>query len=183
MADKREFELIAMAHIEAVYKAAVALCSDREEAEDLVQTAYLRAFEQFDSFKKGTNCKAWLLRILRNKWIDRLRHKSVAGQVLAIEEDIADERGADEQATRLNCEDLLENFSDEQVIRALKELPEEQRLALFLTDVEQLNQKEVAEIMDVAVGTVKSRTSRARAALKKKLLSYAKKMGFVGGKR
>ncbi len=82
-----------------------------------------------------------------------------------------------------DAEDLLENFSDEQVIEALRRLPEDQRLTLFLTDVEQLNQQEVAEITGVPVGTVKSRTSRARSELKSYLLSYAKEMGFTGRNR
>lgn len=183
MADKGEFESIAMLYLDTVYRAAVALCGNRAEAEDLAQATFLKAFEQFGSFKKGTNCKAWLLTILRNKWIDRIRHKNVVGEVLPIEENIIGEPQRNEQTTWSNCQDLLENFSDEQVVRALKELPDEKRLTLFLIDVEQLNQEEVAEIMDVAVGTVKSRTSRARAVLKEKLLSYAKEMGFLGGER
>jgi RNA polymerase sigma-70 factor (ECF subfamily) len=78
---------------------------------------------------------------------------------------------------------LLDNFSDEQVIDALRRLPEDQRLTLFLVDVEQLSQQEVAEIMGVAIGTVKSRTSRARNELKGLLLSYAKEMGFARNER
>jgi RNA polymerase sigma-70 factor (ECF subfamily) len=74
----------------------------------------------------------------------------------------------------------MENFADEQVIKALSELPEDQRLTLFLIDVEQLSQEDVARIMGVATGTVKSRTSRGRAALKEGLASYAKKMGLRG---
>ena len=95
----------------------------------------------------------------------------------------AGERSKTMKVAETLCQDLLENFSDEQVVRALKELPDEKRLTLFLIDVEQLSQEEVAEIMDVAVGTVKSRTSRARVVLKEKLLSYAKEMGFLGSER
>ncbi len=75
--------------------------------------------------------------------------------------------------------DILENFSDENVIRALKQLPDEQRLTVFLVDVEQLSHEEVAEITDVAVGTVKSRSSRGRAALRRTLLAYARDLGFL----
>lgn len=179
MADKSEFESIATAHIDAVYRTAFALCNDHQQAEDLVQTTYLKAFEQFGSFKSGTNCKAWLLRILRNKWIDQLRHNRVVGTTLPIEEAIVADPNGDKEVVWNDCEDLLEKFSDEQVIGALKRLPEEQRLTLFLIDVEQLSQADVAEIMGVAIGTVKSRASRARAALKKNLLPYAEKLGFV----
>lgn len=183
MADKSEFEAIAMLHLDAVYRAAVALCGNREEAEDLTQATFLRAFERFDLFRKGTNCKAWLLSILRNKWIDQMRRKNLIGHVLQIDERIVVCQPRNEETHWSNCEDLLENFSDKQVIRALKELPDEQRLTLFLIDVAQLSQEKVAEIMDMAVGTVKSRTSRARAVLKERLLSYAKEMGFCGGER
>ncbi len=183
MADKSGFESIAMPHLDVVYRAAVALCRNGKDAEDLAQATFLKAFERFESFKKGSNCKAWLLTILRNKWVDQLRHKSVVGEVLAIEEEMVAEPQRNGETGWSDCQDLLESFSDEQVIRALKELPYEQRLSLFLIDVEQLSQKDVAEIMDVAVGTVKSRTSRGRAILKKKLLSYAKEMGFIRGER
>jgi len=183
MADKSEFESVAMVHIGAVYKTAVALCSDRQEAEDLVQVTFLKAFERFESFKKGTNCKAWLLTILRNKWVDQLRHRSFLGETLPVDETVVAKDEGDGQVSWSNCRDLLENFSDEQVITALKELPDEQRLALFLSDVEQLRQEEIGEIMCVPIGTVKSRVSRARASLKKRLLSYAKEMGFVGDQR
>lgn len=181
MAQKKEFESIAVVHLDAVYRAAFALCGSCEDAEDLAQAAFLRAFERFGSFKKGTNCRAWLLAILRNKWIDQIRRRKVAGQVSSIEEERIASVEQNEGTKWSDCRDLLENFSDEQVIKAMKTLPDEQRLTLFLSDVEQLSQDEVAEIMGVPVGTVKSRTSRARTQLKRKLLSYAKEMGFAGG--
>lgn len=174
------FEKVALPHLDAVYRAAVALCGRRQKADDLVQDTFLKAFERFESFQLGTNCKAWLLQILRNVWIDQLRRKKVAGQELPLEEQIVAEKSHDNKIVWSNAEDLIENFSDEQVIKALSELPEDQRLTLFLIDVEQLSQKEVARIMGVAAGTVKSRTSRGRAALKERLASYAKKMGLMG---
>lgn len=176
------FEEIALPYLNAVYRAAVALCGQRQEADDLVQDTFLKAFERFELFQPGTNCKAWLLQILRNIRIDRLRRKKIAGQALPLEEEIIAERSHDNETIWSNAEDLIENFSDEQVIRALRELPEDQRLTLFLIDVEQLSQKEVAEITGVATGTVKSRTSRGRAVLKGKLTSYAKEMGLTGDK-
>ena len=119
---------------------------------------------------------------MRNKWIDVIRHRGSTGKVVQLDENIiANEEHAETKYT--DCEDLLSNFSDEQVINALKSLPEEQRLTLFLIDVEQLSQEEVSEIMNVPIGTIKSRTSRARAILKEKLFSYAKEMGFTGGEK
>jgi len=145
-----------------------------------VQETFLKAFERFESFQPGTNCKAWLLQILRNIWIDQLRRKKIAGHQLPLAEQIIADRSHDNETVWSNAEDLIENFSDEQIIKALSELPEDQRLTLFLIDVEQLSQKDVARITGVAAGTVKSRTSRGRAALKGRLASYAKKMGLMG---
>ena len=179
MDDTKTFKEIALPYLDVVYRVAVALCSQRQEADDLVQDTFLKAFERFESFQMGTNCKAWLLKILRNTWIDRLRKKKIEGQSLPLEEEIIAESSHDYETIWSNAEDLIENFSDEQIIKALSELPEDQRLTLFLIDVEQLSQQEVAEIMGVATGTVKSRTSRGRSVLKRKLATYAREMGFM----
>ncbi len=177
------FGEIALPHLNAVYRAAVAICGHQREADDLVQDTFLKAFERFELFEKGTNCKAWLLQILRNTWIDRLRHRKIVGLTLPLDEEIVAATSKDYETVWSNADDLIENFSDEQIIKALSELPEDQRLTLFLTDVEQLSQKEVAQITGVAIGTVKSRVSRARAELKNKLTFYAKQMGLIGGEK
>jgi len=179
LSDTETFEKIALPHLDAVYRAAVALCGRSGDADDLAQETFLRAFERFELFQIGTNCKAWLLQILRNIWIDRLRKLKVTGQVLPLDEAIVAEQTDEIDIVWSNSEDLLENFSDEQVINALRELPEDQRLTLFLIDVEQLSQNEVAEIMGIAVGTVKSRTSRGRVTLKRTLASHAKEIGLM----
>ncbi len=181
--NSESFEEIALPHLNAVYRAAVAICGRQKEADDLVQDTFLKAFERFELFERGTNCKAWLLQILRNTWIDRLRHRKIIGRVMPLDEEIVAEKSKNYETVWSNAEDLIENFSDEQIIKALSELPEDQRLTLFLTDVEQLSQKEVAQITGVEVGTVKSRTSRARAELKDKLSFYAKQMGLIGGEQ
>ncbi len=157
----------------------MALCGRAQNAEDLVQATYLKALERFESFRPGTNCRAWLLRILRNTWIDQLRHLKIAGPEVRIEENMMAANPSQRERVFSDAEDILENFSDERVIKALGELPEEQRLALFLVDVEDFSHEEVGEIMDVAIGTVKSRTSRARAALRQKLLAHAGRLGFM----
>ena len=180
MTDKHEFESIAMPYMGAMYKFAYALCGNKDNAEDLVQETFLKAFEKFKSFDEGSNCRAWLAAIMRNKWIDQLRHNQVAGPRLSLEDDIAAEPAKNEMEWSDYC-DFLEKFSDEHVIKALLRLGEEQRTTLFLIDVEQLSQDDVAQIMGIVVGTVKSRTSRARAALKNELIGYAKEMGYAGG--
>jgi len=182
MAEKKNFESIAMPHLDAVYRAAVALCRHGQEAEDLVQMTYAKALERFDSFQPGSNCRAWLLQILRNTWIDELRHRKVVGTVVSIDEGqpaIADPPHTQEPVWT-NARDVLENFSDDEVRRALGELPEDQRLTLFLVDVEGLSQEEVAQVTGAPVGTVKSRASRAREALKRKLMAHARDLGLLG---
>ena len=156
-----------------VYRTALALCGNVHEAEDLVQTTFVKALERFDRFKVGMNCKAWLCRIVRNLWIDQLRHKKVIGKEMPVEAEMLEETAPAAETSWNNAQDLLENFSDEQVIRALGQLPAEQHLTLFLIDVERFSQEKIAAITEVAVGTVKSRTSRARREFKKKLSTYA----------
>ena len=102
----------------------------------------------------------------------------VAGPEVPIEENLLAAPAQQQETVFSDADEILENFSDEQVITALRELSEEQRLALFLVDVEQMSQDEVAQITDVAVGTVKSRTSRARTALKSSLADYAREMNL-----
>ena len=181
MAPIEDFEAIAMGHLPAIHRAAVAICGRNGVADDMVQTTLLKAYERFDSFEKGTNCKAWLLCILRNSWVDYLRvaQRRPVKQV-PLEEEIVADRTA-EEIVWSNAHDMLENFSDEHVIRALQRLPDEQRLALFLVDVEQMTHEEVAGIMGVAVGTIKSRTSRARGTLKMSLADHAQEMNYKGG--
>ena len=166
------FEAVALIHLDSVFRAAFAICGGRQEAEDIVQTTFLKALEKFGSFENGSNCKAWLLRILRNSWIDKLRHNKIAGPSVSIEEVVIVKEDDFRQLSWSNTQDLLENFSDEQVIKALKQLPDDQRLTLFLVDVEQLDHKQVAQIMGVAVGTIKSRASRARKAIKESLRGH-----------
>jgi RNA polymerase sigma-70 factor (ECF subfamily) len=180
MESPERFEQVVLPHLDSVYRAAIAVCRRSAQAEDLTQTTFLKALERFDTFQPGTNCKAWLLQIMRNLWIDQIRHGKTAGHAVPIDETLLASEPEPEATVWSDARDLLENFSDEQVICALKRLPADQRLTLFLTDVEQLSQEEVAEITGVAVGTVKSRTSRARTELKNHLLAYAKEMGFAG---
>ena len=169
-----------MGHLELVHRVAVSLCGQGPDAEDLVQTTYLKAWERFDSFQKGTNCKAWLLQILRHTWIDVLRHQKVVGTVGPLPAEIADESMPEHESVHPSVEDVLERFSDEQVIKALMQLSEEQRLSLCLKDVELCSIDEIAEIMEVPAGTVKSRVSRARTALKTRLDALARDLGFMG---
>ncbi len=178
MADRSEFENVAMVCLDSVYRAALALCGRQAEAEDLAQETFTKALERFESFQLGTNCKAWLLRILRNTWIDELRHRKIVGPQVSVSETLLAEPEHVQETVWTNAADVLENLADEDVIHAMRQLPDEQRLTVFLVDVEQLSHQEVAEITDVAIGTVKSRSSRARTALRQRLMAYARDLGF-----
>lgn len=184
MADDRDFQSVAMPHLDAVYRTALALCRNREEAEDLVQATYARALERFASFRAGTNCRAWLLAILRNMWVDELRHRRVAGTPADIAEHpvAAADEPPEASPAWTGAGEVLGQFADDEVRGALLELPEDQRLTLMLVDVEGLTLAETAEVLGVPAGTVKSRTSRAREALKRRLMQHAKDLGLLGRK-
>lgn len=176
---ENSFESTVLVHLDAVFRAAVALCGRRDLADDLAQATLLKAFERFETFRSGTNAKAWLFQILRNHWIDQLRRRKTAGASVSLDEERVDDRPHVEQTVWSNARDLLDNFGDDQIISALNRLPEDQRLVLYLVDVERLSHQDVAEIVGVAVGTIKSRTSRARGLLKEELAGYAQEMGFI----
>lgn len=179
----KDFERLALPHLDAVLRAATALSGRAADAQDLAQTTFLKALENFEDFKPGTSCKAWLMRILRNTWIDRLRHEKALRIGPLPEETTLSAAAPDEPPpaeAALDERKILERFSDADVLAALATLGDDQRLALLLVDVEQMDHAEVAEVLAVAVGTVKSRTSRARAALRDKLLAHAKELGFLG---
>ena len=182
-ADPKDFENIVLPYLDTVYRAAVALCGYNQDAEDLAQTTFMKAFEKFGTFEPGSDCKSWLIRILRNTWIDKLRQKSTAGATISFDETAVDPPPPTDQIAWSNAQDLLENFSDETVIRAMQELSDEQRLTLFLVDVEQMNVDRAAKILGVAPGTVKSRSNRARAHLKEKLTAHARDLGFLERRR
>ena len=180
MAERAQFEKLALVHLESVYRAAWALSGRQQEAEELVQTVLLKALESFGSFQAGTNCRAWLLRILKNTWFDELRHRKVVGPTVAVEDLPLSDPPLPEETVWSNPQDLLDNFGDEQVIRALRDLPDDQRLTLYLVDVEGLSHEEAGRIMDIPEGTVKSRTSRARETLRERLEAHARDLGLTG---
>lgn len=172
-----QFEQVVLPQLDSIYRAAVALCGDRHQAEDLAQVAVLKALESFGSFRPGTNIKAWLMRILRNSWIDQLRRRKTSPAPQALPEQLAGRESV--SPAESSADGSLAGFTEGAVLAALGELPEDQRLALYLLDVEEMSLAEVAEIMDVAVGTVKSRSSRGRAQLRQRLEAWARQEGYL----
>ena len=178
-----EFEQAALPHLSHLYTAAYYLIKDPSEAEDLVQETYLRAFRFFHKFRPGTNCRAWLLSILRNLFINRYREKqrepgSVDWEKIdrAYESMVARDEGAGEN----NPESLFfSRLMDHEVEQALGELPEEFRSAIILVDIEELRYDEAARVLDCPIGTVRSRVSRGRRMLQLALRAYALKRGVI----
>jgi len=180
---KAEFERAALPHLSHLYTSAFYLTKDKAEAEDLVQETYIRALRFFDKFKPGTNCRAWLLTILRNLFINRYRQKRKEPEKVdweRIEQVYESMVEQGERAERDNPEGLLiSQFMDEEVEKALRELPEEYRTAIVLVDIEELSYEEAAKVMGCAIGTVRSRVSRGRRMLQVALRNYALERGLI----
>ena len=163
----------------SLYSAALRMTRNRADAEDLVQETYLRAYRGFDGFESGTNLKAWLYRILTNTYINTYRAKKRRPDETELD-DVEDLYlyhrigGLEAAMAGRSAEDeLLDRFSEAEVKEAVEDLPENFRMAVLLADVECFSYKEIAEILDIPIGTVMSRLHRGRKALQKRLYEFA----------
>jgi RNA polymerase sigma-70 factor, ECF subfamily len=185
VADKARFAEQAMQHMDSLYAGALRMTRNTADAEDLVQETYLKAYRGFGGFEEGTNLKAWLFRILTNTFINRYRQQKRRPDETDLDdvEDFYLYRrlgGIDEARISKSAEDqLLELFTDDEVKDALESLPETFRMAVLLADVEGFAYKEIAEILEIPIGTVMSRLHRGRKALQKKLYEFAVDRGLV----
>jgi hypothetical protein len=180
------FENEALSHLDRLYSAALRMTRNSADAEDLVQETYVKALRGRDSFKPGTNMKAWLYRILTNTYINSYR-KAVRSPQMSGDEEVTDWQLAraashDSQGLRSAEMEALENTPDAAVAAAMADLAENYRLAVYLSDVEGFSYKEIATIMDTPIGTVMSRLNRGRSQLRKALAEYAADRG-IGGAR
>ena len=174
-----------MEHMPSLYTAALRMTRNPADAEDLVQETYLKAYRAFGGFTEGTNLKAWLYRILTNTYINSYRAKKRRPE----ESDIDDlenfylyrRLGGLEGATagRSAEDEVLDHFTESEVKEAIEALPEQFRMAVLLGDVEGFSYKEIAEILDVPIGTVMSRLHRGRRALQKRLYEFGRQRGLV----
>lgn len=181
---RNEFERQALVHVDALYGAAYRLTRNPRDAEDLVQDALLRAYRFWDSFQQDSNCKAWLLRIVTNTFINEYQRRKRTREVLdaaSAEQDATDGVLVHASARDKQSPDqamMAASVSDD-VQRALEQLPDDFRTAVILCDMQGLSYKEIAEIMETPVGTVMSRLFRGRKLLAAALKEFAVAEGYV----
>lgn len=185
MADQATFADQAMEYMDQLYSAARRMTRNTADAEDLVQETYLRAYRGFGNFKQGTNLRAWLFRILTNAFINSYRSKQrkpKSVDLAGVEDLYLHQRlgGDTKAALGASAEDvLMETITESEIVDALESLPEEYRITVLLADVEGFAYKEIAEILDIPMGTVMSRLHRGRKTLQKRLLEFGKTRGWV----
>jgi RNA polymerase sigma-70 factor (ECF subfamily) len=185
MADQARFAEEAMEYMGSLYSAALRMTRNPADAEDLVQETYLKAYRAFGSYKEGTNLKAWLYRILTNTFINSYRARKRRPEQTELD-DVEDlylyrRLGGLEaaHAGRSAEEDVLDHFTEAEVKEAVEALPEQFRIAVLLADVEGFSYKEIADILDIPIGTVMSRLHRGRKALQKTLHDFGMQRGLV----
>lgn len=179
---KREaFEEEALEHVDALYGQGLRLTGgDEARAEDLVQETMLRAWRSWDTYEVGTNCRAWLMKILRNLFINEFRQQQNRPDPVDFDEvqespvwsQLKDEGPADE---------FFDGIIDDEVVRVIESLDDEFRVTLVLSDLEGMSYEEIADQLGVPEGTVKSRLYRARRRLQSELYEYARSMGYLSG--
>jgi len=177
------FRKTALPHLNAVYDSALRLAGNEADAEDLTQTTFLKAYRFLDKFREGTDCKAWLLTILKNTFINQYRKRTRSPVTIELDEEkfpgVSDEPAMSTTIESRSGENELMGLLDEEVEEALNNLGEESRKIVLLSDVDGFSYKEIAEIMGCPVGTVRSRLSRARRALRSLLRRYAQQHGMT----
>ena len=183
MADQATFVVDTEPFMASLYSTAIRLSGNKVDAEDLVQETYLRAFRSYATFKEGTNLRAWLFRILTNAHINRYRAKSRRPEETDLD-DVEDLYLYKKLHNRTDLgrsaeDELLEQFSDVEVVSAVDALSDNYRVVVLLADVEGFSYKEMAEILDIPIGTVMSRLHRGRKALQQSLYEYAVAHGLA----
>jgi RNA polymerase sigma-70 factor, ECF subfamily len=180
-----DFEAGVLAQLDSLYRTALRMTNNPQEAEDLVQETMLKAFRFADSYQRGTNLRAWLFRILNTSAINRYRKQASHPMTTSLPEGeefylynrIRDLSG--QELTMGAEEEVLSKYLDEDVYKALSDLPLNFRMPIILADIEGLSYKEIAEALQIPIGTVMSRISRGRRQLQRSLWEYAKERGYV----
>lgn len=182
---RRQFEVEAIPHMDALLRTALRMTKNTSDADDLVQEAMVKAYRSWDKFELGSNCRAWLFKIMTNLFINEYRSKSRTPVSLSVD-DIDDSflygQLSMAGSQRTPEEEMFNRILDDDVKNAIAELPEDYRLVVVLSFVEGFSYQEIADIVDLQLGTVKSRLHRGRKLLQKKLYDYAVKNGYLRNK-
>lgn len=187
--ENNNFERDISPYVEALYSTALRMVSNPQDAEDLVQETYMKAFKYFSKFKRGTNLKAWLFKILKNTFINYYRkRKKIPHQVEFVEFEDNIENFSISNIPSVQFSETLSDsdiFSglDEEVKLALDILPEEYKAVITMSDIEGKSYKEISKILKLPLGTVMSRLYRGRKSLEENLLKYASKYGYIKGRK
>jgi RNA polymerase sigma-70 factor (ECF subfamily) len=185
MADQADFERDALQYSSQLYSAALRMTRNPADAEDLVQETFLKAYRAYHTFTEGTNLKAWLYRILTNTYINKYRKQKRRPsevdlgdvQDLYLYRQIGSEESA--EASQSVEQKVLDGLVESDIKEAVEELPENFRLPVLLADLEGFAYKEIAEILDIPIGTVMSRLHRGRKAMQKRLWEFARERGLL----
>jgi len=182
---KASFQREALPHMDAVYRFALRLSASPDQAQDLVQDTFLRAYRSWDQYTPGTQCKSWLFTICRNLYLRQRERGQRHDEIVTANAPVgqASEGGVNPLWSAVEGSDpegeFFGSIVDAEVLTAIDALPEEYRTAVVLSDVEGMSYDEIAAMLDVPVGTVKSRLFRGRRRLQKVLYDYAVEMGYL----
>ncbi|MBM4162402.1 MAG: sigma-70 family RNA polymerase sigma factor [Ignavibacteria bacterium] len=178
-----EFEAEALPHMDVLYNFALRTTGNEDDARDLLQETYLKAYRFWDKYEKGTNIRAWLFRIMKNSYINRYRKETKEPDKVDYDEIENFYNSIRAESTDPNDlqQKLFGNLLGDEVTKALESLPDDFRTVVILSDIEGLTYEEIAEFVECPIGTVRSRLHRGRKLLQAKLYEYAKKQGIVDG--
>lgn len=179
---RKQFEADAVPHMDALLRTALRMTKNQSDAEDLVQETMVKAYRFWDKFEPGSNCRAWLFKIMTNIFINEYRSKSrtpVSVNMDDIDDNFLYGQLAAFTPGRTPEEELFAKIFDDDVKKAIEELPDDFRLVVVLSFLEGFSYQEIADIIELQLGTVKSRLHRGRKLLQKKLHDYAVKNGYI----
>jgi len=185
MSEKEKFTADAMQYVPQLFSTALRMTRNRSDAEDLVQETYIKGWRSFQTFQEGTNLRAWLFRIMTNTYINKYnaqKRKGTEVELDDVEELFLYKRlgSIDQSQLSSSAEDqMLDLFTDDEVKNALESLPEDFRIPVLLYDVDGFAYKEIAEMLEIPIGTVMSRLHRGRKAMQKMLYEYARDKGLI----
>jgi RNA polymerase sigma-70 factor (ECF subfamily) len=179
---KERFDKEALVHLDSLYRTALRMTKNENDASDLVQETFFKAYRFWDKFEEGSNCRAWLYKIMTNIFINQYRAKASSPQTVDLED--VDDDFLFGQLSALGPSDdpeklFFRKVFDDDVKAAIDEMPDDFRLVIILSFLEGFSYQEIADILNINIGTVKSRLHRGRKLLQKSLWEYAVKNGFV----